>query len=116
MLALARLHKLPRNAREYSLCLRDEELEQPVSSQEMANDESCYPLDRRWKHHVWWLFLAALMVRAGFIVFFHVAPGLSVEYQHDREAEHFADILVREGAFTNPYVPDGSMPSALRSP
>ncbi len=63
-----------------------------------------------------WLFLLALTVRAGSIIFFHVYPGFPIEYQHDREAEHFARSIVQDGGFTNPYLPEASLPSAIRAP
>lgn len=68
------------------------------------------------KSIAWKLLIAALGVRLVFIVFFHVGPGLHIEYQHDGEAEHLARTLVHEGRFTNPYVPEASIPSSNRSP
>ena len=62
------------------------------------------------------LFVAALLVRIVFLLIFHVYPGFPVEHQGDGEVEHFARSLVSQGRFTNPYLPDDSLPSALRTP
>ncbi len=60
--------------------------------------------------------LLCLLVRAAFIVFFHVWPGFPIEYQRDFEVGHFARTIATDGTMTNPYVPDARLPSALRAP
>lgn len=56
------------------------------------------------------------LVRAAGIVGLHVYPCPRIYHQDDPEAEHFARTLTTEHRWTNPYLPEDPLPSALRAP
>jgi 4-amino-4-deoxy-L-arabinose transferase-like glycosyltransferase len=62
------------------------------------------------------VFVLALSVRTLAIIVIHVWPGVQIYHQEDPEAEHFARTLLAGRGWTNPYLPDEALPSALRGP